>query len=361
MKFRRRVRLSGAVVIAVAAIGVLANELRTPLQQDLPYAPSQKTLPQRELMKLTEPLDAAGAAHAEATYIPGFGAVVVADVVRGPNATSSSRLVASVTSWGEGILATYGPGMVAVPRNQIIALSLDFYDFSGHIWRQLLLESRAGTVIHPATYAIWLDGRLARAPLPISSMTGLLPNDSLSPVLPMPAVSLTHRFLFTGRGAIGDWRAVRGAWSLMTEGYNQTRIDDYDFITLYKHRLAPKRYQVRVRYIAGFMGGGLIFNARSLRSKANSQMISYSESGRYLEWGYYNRVGIFELQGGRPVPSGADRRWHTIDVQLVGNTYTVSLDGVVLDSAIPLVDEGPGYVGLLASRSHVVFADAALG
>jgi len=61
------------------------------------------------------------------------------------------------------------------------------------------------------------------------------------------------------------------------------------------------------------------------------------------------------------VPSGADGRWHTIDVQLAGDTYSVSLDGTLLESGIPLVERGPGYVGLLASRPHVLFDYAALG
>jgi hypothetical protein len=357
-----RFSILAAVVVGLAILG--DSRLREPLQQDLQYTPSQESRPQLQLAKMVVPLNDSQAAHASGTYIPGVGVVVVAELIRGPNSTADQPPIAGVLAWGTNALQTYGPQLDAVPSNEAIALSIDFYDYPGHTWHQLLLKGRAATIATPGTYSAWLDGkpyaRLSSTASP--SHPSAQGAGETSPAPTRPTVPLTRIFCFTGGGAATtQWARIRGEWRLTREGFAQIRQDNFDFVTLYKRRLAFVRYQVHVKYLSGLMGGGLVFNASSAEGKAGAQMISYSEHGTYVQWGYFDHDAIFRYQGGASVPSGADGRWHTIDVQLAGDTYSVSLDGTLLESGIPLVERGPGYVGLLASRPHVLFDYAALG
>lgn len=172
---------------------------------------------------------------------------------------------------------------------------------------------------------------------------------------------LTILPLTAPEAATEGWIPVTGRWVFTAEGYRQTMLDDFDFIS-FKQRLSGDfRYQAHTRFVAGRMGAGLVFNAPTSTSKRGAYMVSYSEGGTFLQCGYFDQNGIFQFQYGRPVPDGGDGQWHTIEVVVSGNTYSVVLDGDEIGSGIPLLSRSEGYIGLLASTSEVVFDYIGLG
>ena len=158
-----------------------------------------------------------------------------------------------------------------------------------------------------------------------------------------------------------DWKPLNGQWAIDATGYAQSQLGIYDLITYYSRSITGNYdFQVDMQYVAGQMGGGIVFNSQSLTGKNGAQMISYTASGKYLQWGYFDDNGIFQYQSGAPAPNGADGKNHHLLVRVRGNQYSVLLDGVAIGKGAQLWRPNGGYVGLLASTSQVIFNNAKL-
>jgi hypothetical protein len=296
---------------------------------------------QRQLVQLLPAFRDSEAEQAAGAYIPGVGAMIALDLLRGPNTFKDKPADAGVRDWAIYLMGAFGPKLSAVPPEETIAISVSYYDFTSRNYRQLVITSAAASVADGATYRIWLDGhRFGGAADP-------------APPLVAGSAGLTLDFADPQAGA---WSNLGGQWAFADQAYTQTELGRYDLISLLGQPVeGGYSVQVDLRRLDGDMGGGLVFNAPDPASKNGAHMVSYSQKGDYLQWGRYDEAGVFQFTGGSAVPSGADGKWHTLAVSVSGATYSVSLDGTALVSDVPLVGPAGGRVGLLVSTSQVAF------
>jgi hypothetical protein len=99
------------------------------------------------------------AEHASGAYLPGVGAVVTLDLVRGPNTMPGQPAPISVRDWTIYLMQTFGAQLDAVPPDELIAFSVDFYDFDSTTYQQLVIRSRAADAADPLAYEVWLNGQ----------------------------------------------------------------------------------------------------------------------------------------------------------------------------------------------------------
>jgi hypothetical protein len=344
-------------------------------------APSVSHPAQAQLRLLLPSLLQSEAEHVSVAYLPGIGAVITMDLVRGPNAIEGKPPHDGTRDWAIYLMRTFGPQIKALPANEIIAMSIDFYDYTNTVYHQLVITSSPATIADPATYTILLNGKpyaeaagqLAAAPVgtavavappaqrsesaqqTIAPTVAVSPAPAASPVQASGPISATLDF--ADAGDVGqNWSVVGGTWSLESGGYAQSELGRYDLIAYYSRQLSGDvLFQTDVQYVAGEMGGGIVFNAPRNTSKNGAHMVSYTAGGTYIQYGYFDQQGIFQFQGGLNTASGADGQPHTIAVRLSGTTYEIRLDNEVIARDVPLQGQPSGYAGLLVSTSHVIF------
>lgn len=114
---------------------------------------------QEQLMQILPALIDSEAEHASGAYIPGVGAVVTLDLLRGPNSTPNQDAATGVRAWLIYLVETFGTQLTAVPPDEIITFSVQFYDYERATYQQLVIVSRAADVHDSAQYTIWLNGK----------------------------------------------------------------------------------------------------------------------------------------------------------------------------------------------------------
>lgn len=344
--------LAVGLVLALAVILVWAASHHTSLSIDGPgVVPAEPAVAQ--VRALVAPLASSGAEAVTASYVPGVGAVIDARLLRGPNTLPGQSAADGTRDWAENLLRGFRGQIDAVPPEETVALVVDFYEYDNRAWRQLVVQTHAADLDNPSTYSVWLDGRLDDSPATAQTATAAV----------TPSATSVHLTFTNAATVSGDWLPVSGSWDVADGAYEQTRLDDFDFLTLYHALLTPPyRLQVQMSFVAGRMGGGLVFGAPTTANKNGSQIVSYSEGGSLMQFGSFDQLsGAFDYQGGVAVPSGADGSQHSLDVSVGPQTYDVVLDGVSIARDVPETRPGePGYVGLLASTSHVRFSDVFL-
>jgi hypothetical protein len=365
-------------------------------------APSASHPAQQQIMQIMPSLIDSEAEHASGAYIPGMGAVLTLDMIRGPNALADKPSYLGTRDWAIYLMQTFGPQLNAVPPDERIAMSVDFYDYTDTVYHQLVITTRAGDAADPAKYTLWLDGKgfdeasaqlSAALPAPAASAAApatptaqpapaapqfaqptadaapAAPTAVAAPAAPQapaaapaPAGPVKLALDFAdSQASLSQWTPLAGEWSFGEQGYAQSDLGKYDLITLLNQPIAGDYLlQADVKFLEGEMGAGLIFNAPNRDSKKGAQMLSYTGKGSYLQWGHYDDGGVFQFKGGAPVANGGDGKWHTLAVHVVGATYTISLDGATLAENLPLERASGGQVGLLASMSRVAFANVKL-
>ena len=368
----RSLRIGGAALVMLLLMWQVARA----------DAPSVGHPAQQQIQLIMPALIDSEAEHASGAYIPGLGAVLTLDLLRGPNALADKTSYQGTRDWAIYMMQTFGPQLNAVPPDEKIALSVNFYDYGDTVYHQLVIITRAAAAADTGNYLVWLDGKpydeaasqLGAAqptgvsatppPAPTAAPTGVVPAATAAPVTvpvaPVPAaptgpISATLT-LAGAQASVQDWTPVSGQWVFTDQGYGQTDQDKFDLITLLNRPVAGDfAFQANIKYVAGDMGGGIVFNAPNGDTKNGAQMISYTGKGGYLQWGVFDAAGVFQFKGGANVASGADGKWHTLAVQTAGTSYRISLDGVVIAPAVPLDHAPGGHIGLLASTSHVLF------
>jgi hypothetical protein len=141
-------RLLALLVLLLAAWQVVRAE-----------APVVSHPAQVQLAQMMPSLIDSEAEHASGAYIPGVGAVVTLDLLRGPNATPGKTAAAGVYDWLFYLVQTFGPQLEAVPPDEIITFSVQFYDYDSATYQQFVIVSRAAEVDDPAQYDVWLNGQ----------------------------------------------------------------------------------------------------------------------------------------------------------------------------------------------------------
>jgi peptidoglycan/LPS O-acetylase OafA/YrhL len=154
------------------------------------------------------------------------------------------------------------------------------------------------------------------------------------------------------------WRILSGDWTLLDAAFVQREHSGYDRSLEYRDSLEPP-YQIktRFRHLVG-SGAGLLFGLPDAQvglsgGREGSHLIRYADDGRSLLWGYFDARGAFIGQGYAPTPAPGTN-WHELEVQVTHTGYTVTLDGQILQSGIP-VKRGVGRVALQTSLSSAAF------
>lgn len=153
-----------------------------------------------------------------------------------------------------------------------------------------------------------------------------------------------------------DWTAFGGSWEIIDGAYHQTEEQGYDFGTVFNFQGGDYSLSARVQYLGGEMGAGFYYNMMYPDSKAASQMFNFTQGGTAIQWGHFNEAGEFVFEDATPVPSVADGEWHTLQLNVQNGQSTIVLDGEIVAENLALTYDY-GYVGLLASQSHVAFDD----
>ena len=315
-------------------------------------APVGGAIAQQQVQQLIPSLRDSEAEHASGAYFPGVGAMITLDLVRGPNAFPDKPAKPGVHDWMVYLLGSFGPRLTAVPPDEKIAFSVDYYDYEERNYHQIVVSSRAADIADSGKYIAWFDGQpyeqasaAAAAQVPASA--------------PVAQGGLTLDFA-DAQASTADWAPQAGEWAATDGGYAQTQLGRYDLINMLNRTVEGNyRFQADLKYLEGEMGGGIVFNAPDASSKNGAQMISYSEKGNYLQWGLFDDQGVYQFKGGSPVANGADGQWHTLAVTVTGANYRVELDGTTLATDVPLASSS-GYVGLFASTSRVLFDNVKL-
>ncbi|MCB0014679.1 MAG: hypothetical protein KDE34_22345 [Anaerolineales bacterium] len=323
-------------------------------------APSIPAYPlQAQARDLTSLLLDSEAEHAQATYVPRHGLVLAVDVIRGPNTSARQTAEEGTRDWAIYLLGDLVAGALVepLPAGETITLAIDFYDQRITGFRQLVVVAPAAALANTATYQFWLDGQ----PLVIASGAADATDTAALPE-PLLTTDLAEILPFDQSEAATQWLPLSGDWRFRDGLYFQDDELNFDRISYLARPLAPVyTYTVQLRFEAGKMGGGLVFNAPDTQFRANAQMVSYTNDGAYLQWGYFSADGAFVFQGGAAVADvspGADGDWHELAVRVDGAGYAVLLDGAVLAEGIALFQRDGGYVGLFASTSQVAFRAA---
>ncbi|NWJ95797.1 MAG: hypothetical protein HXX20_08455 [Chloroflexi bacterium] len=358
------------------------------------------------------------AEHASGAYYPGVGAFITMDLLRGPNSVKNKPSYEGTRDWLLYMMQTFGAKLKAVPPEETIAMSVEFYDYAQVSFHQLVIVSTAADIASPNKYKIWLDGRAyssrpAEAVGESGTVATIAPSPTTTPLastIGNKAVatanqttsgsttsSLVSRTGNTGNGTTSallvatpgvgasdplrtplaapfkltpnltnpqtasDWRVINGTWDFSSQGYTQSELGKFDLVTLFNQPLAGNYHlQTEMKFVEGEMGGGLVFNTPTNSSKKGAQMVSYTGKGGYLQWGYFDNSGVFQYQGGLAVPNGSDGQKHVLEVKVTAATYEVILDGKVVGQKNPLNgavgDQPGGYAGLLTSTSKIIFS-----
>ncbi len=378
--FRKR---STMFTVPAVLILVLMWQL---VQADAPSTSGQAAIPttshpaHAQVRQILPTLFQSQAEHVAGAYTPGMGATIILDLIRGPNSVPNQPSYVGTRDWAIYLMQTFGSQLTAVPADEQIAISVDFYDYHDVTFHQLVVSTPAATVGDPSAYTILLDGQpyaeatsqpgsapseggnLVPPTTPAGGEVPAAQTTAMSTIMEPPGeVSLSFDFE-DPQAAAQMWKPVPGMmWTFTDVDYAQTELGKFDLISILNQPVAGDyTFQADMKYIEGQMGGGLIFNAPTNDSKKGAHMISYTADGTFLQWGYFDENGDHQFQGGTSVESGADGQWHTLSVRVEDDQYDVTIDGKLVAENVPVVQPSPGYVGLLASTSHVLFDNVKL-
>jgi hypothetical protein len=353
-------------------------------------APTLSHPAQKQVKTILYSLQDSEADKASGAYHPGSGAFISLDLIRGPNSAKNKASYQGVRDWGIYLLQTFGGRLTEVPAEETISISIDFYDFTQVVYRQIVLSSKAADIKDPSKYKIYLDGKpydqatgqnkqtaaptaakTTAAPgatgMPVATARAAATNKPATSATPAATAQATAAPTAAGPVKVSldfvdpqtsgkQWKAINGQWSFENGSYLQKELGKFDLVTIFNTPVSGNiKLQAEMKHVEGDMGGGLIFFAPKNDTKTGAQMVSFTGKGSYLQWGYYDNSGIFQYQGGLGITSVADGKTHTLAVNVTGSTYDVILDGRTVGTKVPLKSGTTGYTGLLVSTSQVQF------
>jgi len=156
------------------------------------------------------------------------------------------------------------------------------------------------------------------------------------------------------------WRPLSGEWQVFEGVYRQNNATGYDFISMIDtNRLTDYSLETKFRLIEAEMGGGLIYHAPSMDTRAGAQSIDFTDEGGFLRWGYYDKNTHYNYVGGAQIaPPMSDGQWHTLRLVTHAAQTTVFLDEQQV-AVIENINQN-GHVGLTTSLGQIDFDDTTL-
>lgn len=153
-----------------------------------------------------------------------------------------------------------------------------------------------------------------------------------------------------------------GDWEQRDETLVQMSLTGDDLGVVLPLEVAPEvnyLYQTKLRFLGGSMGGGLVFNLQQPTSRQQSHMVRFNvDAGQlYVIYGYFGDDSNFTGQGSFPLTIPVnDDQWHSLAVEVTGETYAVLVDGQRVAENIGAQYQG-GSVGVITSTSQFAFDD----
>lgn len=172
---------------------------------------------------------------------------------------------------------------------------------------------------------------------------------------------------FRGDIARSDWKPISGRWRFQDGALVQTDVTGFDLSIVYV-RNAFRNYAVEAafRHREGY-GGGVLFNMPYTDRLHSAHMVRFSDrrpGGVF--WGYYDANGKFVGQGYGNAEA-LESAQYSLRVVCGATTYSIYLNDAVLAENVPLqtIADGKtqnfGYIGLIATKSAVIFDSVRVG
>ncbi len=230
-------------------------------------------------------------------------------------------------------------------------------------------------VTHAAESTVWVDGReIARISndstegyVGLSTSQAQVEFDDVV-VLALPEgidLPLSTSVPMTVTGGLSDdfedgdskgWQVLSGAWQSRDGAYLQTSTSGADLSSISLFQGANFTATVRLQWLDGTLGAGVIYNMARRDANARSQIVNYTEDGTLLQWGHFDEGGNFVFEGSAEVPDGSDGEWHSLELRVADGLADFLLDGELVAEQVELTYSS-GYLGLLASNGSVAFDD----
>jgi hypothetical protein len=167
--------------------------------------------------------------------------------------------------------------------------------------------------------------------------------------------------VFDGAISASGWKILKGDWAFANGNFIQSKVDGFDFSAVYtKSAFQNFSIQVGLTHNQG-SGAGLLFNMPYIDRLTGASMVRYSDNrDNAVIWGYFDENGVYQAQGYADVPhAGTDR--HTIRVVSGKLSYSIYVDERLIIQSVPYVSgQSFGYIGLLASRTVVVYDEVSV-
>ena len=175
------------------------------------------------------------------------------------------------------------------------------------------------------------------------------------------------RFTFSDVEEYNQWTSISGRWGNEEIGTFQPLSEPrpFDLITLFNRPvLGDYVFQTDIRIMSENAGAGLIFNAPTILSKNGGALVRFrgeleGNSGLYVV-DFDKESGQFSEKGFQSTGNVADGEWHTLELIVKNQTYSIFLDEEEIFKNIPFVQETPGYLGLAVYNSSAQFDNVVL-
>lgn len=147
-----------SMALGIVLVWLLLWSITRAEEHAAPTSPAAQHHPAQQLQQVEAALLAGEAEQASAAYIPGTGAVISIHLPQGAAQQRGQPAHVGVQRWLLAQVQTLEPQLAAVPPEETISFSVNFYDPASDSVHQLVLSSQAASSHDPASYACWLNG-----------------------------------------------------------------------------------------------------------------------------------------------------------------------------------------------------------
>ena len=240
------------------------------------------------------------------------------------------------------------------------------------LFHELEIRAAAGT------YSIAIDGELLQEGISFPSLLGGIGLVNLAGTMTFDEIQIEVAPVQTAAATGGGqapvnllfdfedptqelgWLPFDGDWVIEEGVYKQVELENFDRVTSFNQLMVGEyRLETQLRYVDGDMAAGFIFNMQNRDNKEASQVVAFTASGTFLQWGDFDEDGVFNYRGGVRVGDKQDGEWHDLRIDVRADSFDLYVDGDQIAANVPVVFQW-GYTGLFVSTSEIEFDDLSL-
>ena len=276
------------------------------------------------------------------------------------------------------ILDIYGRKVITLLDNEMLARNIPLKNIQGAVGLTTSRSSAGFTSVEvfplfgstvdplgtPITPELPVSTTATSTPAPKATAAPPVTIPTLNAATPIGADSgnvnaggaAPYHGVFTGKLSDAGWRVINGNWQFKDGTFTQSKVDGFDFSAVYtKSAFHNFSMQVGLTHNVG-SGAGLVFNMPYTDRLAGASMVRYSDKrDNAITWGYFDESGVYQNQGYTDIPHAGTER-HTLRIISSNSSYSIYVDGrLVVQSVLYGRDQSFGYIGLLTSRTSVVY------